>query len=112
MNKQEVIEFAESLQGTVTDCPFDGDFESTVMRHSDTGKWFGLIMLHEDKHYLNLKCDPDMSDLLKREYEGIIPAYHMNKRLWITVILGSDVPDDEIKRLIKHSFDLTDKKKK
>lgn len=112
MKKEAVIEYAQSISGAAWDKPFDGDFDTTVLRHSDTRKWFGIIMNHEGRDILNLKCEPDHSDFLKQQFEGIIEAYHMNKRLWITVILESDVPDDELKRLISHSFILTDKKKK
>ena len=40
-----------------------------------------------------MKCDPDIGEALRAEYESIVPGYHLNKRHWITVTLGGDVPD-------------------
>lgn len=109
MTKSEVIEYALTLSGASADSPFGDDAESVVMRHSDSGKWFGLIMLVGENYLLNLKCEPMNADFLRSVYKGVIPAYHMNKTHWNSVILGSDVPDDEIKRMIDDSFYLTKK---
>ncbi|WP_350636694.1 MmcQ/YjbR family DNA-binding protein, partial [Pseudoalteromonas sp. GW168-MNA-CIBAN-0100] len=37
---------------------------------------------------------------------AVIPGYHMNKRLWNTIILDGTIPQNEIKRMIDNSFDL------
>ena len=39
-------------------------------------------------------------------YEGIEPGYHMNKRHWINVRFDRDVPDSEIRRLVRRSYEL------
>ena len=39
--------------------------------------------------------------------DGILPAYHMNKKNWITVLLDGTVAKQNVKKLIKMSFDLT-----
>ena len=39
-------------------------------------------------------------------FPSVIPGYHMNKRLWNTVILDGTVPQGEIERMIDNSFDL------
>lgn len=102
--------------GGVYDNPFSGAYDSaTVLRHKGTGKWFGIILEipayffgdNEAEKGLDLKCPPDISYLLKQQYEGIKPAYHMNKEHWITVRLDGSVPYDEIERLVKLSYDIT-----
>lgn len=113
-----IIEFANALPSARCDSPFEGDFFTTVLRHSDTGKWFGLLISVPDKYYagggdgLNLKCPEELAHILTSEYSGIIPAYHMNKKLWITVMLDSDVPREEIFKLIRLSYDITAVKSK
>ncbi len=113
-----IIEFANALPSARSDRPFEGDFFTTVLRHSDTGKWFGLLISVPDKYYagggdgLNLKCPEELAHILTSEYSGIIPAYHMNKKLWITVMLDSDVPREEIFKLIRLSYDITAVKSK
>jgi predicted DNA-binding protein (MmcQ/YjbR family) len=46
------------------------------------------------------------ADFLRQAVEGVTPAYHMNKEHWNTVIVGLDVPEEEIKRQIGNSYDL------
>lgn len=111
MTKEAYIEFCKNLGGAETDNPFNKDFVSTVARHCDTKKWFALIMEYQGKSVVNLKCEPLESELLRKVFRGVIPAYHMNKLHWNTVFLESDVPDEEITRMTLTSFALTDKKK-
>lgn len=56
--------------------------------------------------WMNLKCDPDEAVMLREIFPSIIPGYHMNKRLWNTVILDGSIPQGEIERMIDNSFKL------
>jgi predicted DNA-binding protein (MmcQ/YjbR family) len=56
--------------------------------------------------WMNLKCDPDEAQALRDIFPSVIPGYHMNKRLWNTVILDGSIPQGEIERMIDNSFDL------
>ncbi|QDP00092.1 MmcQ/YjbR family DNA-binding protein [Thalassotalea sp. PS06] len=56
--------------------------------------------------WMNLKCDPDEAVMLRDIFKSVIPGYHMNKRLWNTVILDGSVPNGEIERMIDNSFNL------
>ena len=111
MTKNEYLEFCGSIAAAVSDTPFEDDAESVVIRHRDTRKWFALVMKLNDRDIVNLKCEPMEADFLRNAYEGVIPAYHMNKIHWNTVFLESDVPDGEIRRMTENSFELTLKKK-
>lgn len=115
--REQIIEMALELPGCTVDAPFEGDGYSTVLRHGDTGKWFGLV-LKGPRHrvglsgdgqaaLLNLKCDPLMSYGLMQEYPDIRPAYHMNKHLWITLRLEGDLPRETVVLLMRMSYDLT-----
>lgn len=120
--REQIIEMALELPGCTTDTPFEGDGYSTVLRHGDTLKWFGLILkgprdrvgLPGDGQaaLLNLKCDPLVSYGLMREYPDILPAYHMNKHLWITLRLEGDVPREIVEMLMRMSYDLTKSRKR
>ncbi len=100
---------------------FPWDDTSGVFRHSESQKWFALIMelkygqllKNENKetvNAMNLKIDPEKGpELIKQD--GIFPAFHMNHKLWITVLLDDTVKDETIMELIKESFELTMKKK-
>ena len=110
MTKEEYLDFCGNLGGAELDSPFDEDFETVVARHSDNRKWFALVMEHNGKWIVNLKCDPMEADFLRKAFEGVTPAYHMNKTHWNTVYLNSDVPREEIERMTLASFELTAKK--
>lgn len=113
MKKQEVIKHCLKLPNTFEDYPFsNGDIVSVVMKHSDTKKWFALIMEVKGEVYLNVKTNPDYSDILRNAYDYIIPAYHMNKELWNTIIISRNVDEDLVKELIEQSYKLTKTKKK
>ncbi len=95
---------------------------NAVFRHSDNKKWFALVMeVGKDRlglsgdgsvDVINLKIDDLMfRDMLLRE-KGILPAYHMNKKHWITVLLDGTVKADRVYELIDTSFLATASKKK
>ena len=48
-------------------------------------------------------------DLLSQN--GIYPAFHMNKRYWISVALDDTLSDEEVLKLIEKSWNLTLKSK-
>jgi len=70
------------------------------------------VMDSNDDQYwwLNLKCDPDEAVMLRDIFQSVIPGYHMNKKLWNTIILDGSIPPGEIERMIDNSFMLVVKK--
>ncbi|MCH5256563.1 MAG: MmcQ/YjbR family DNA-binding protein [Lachnospiraceae bacterium] len=95
---------------------------NAVFRHSDNKKWFALVMsVEKDKlglsdfgyvDVINLKIDDIMFRDILIQKEGILPAYHMNKQHWITVLLDGTVDAAEVYDLIDSSFIATASKKK
>ena len=57
---------------------------------------------------VNLKHD-HVADLLSQK--GIYPAFHMNKRYWISAPLDESLSDQQILDFIERSWDLTRIKK-
>ena len=109
MSRQEIIDFCLTLPSAYEDYPFDevaDENACTGMRHRKNRKSFALIMRHGDDLYLNLKCAPHEADFLRSVYESVIPGWYMNKLHWNTVIIGGDVPDDELRQMIESSYDL------
>jgi predicted DNA-binding protein (MmcQ/YjbR family) len=109
MTRQMLIDYCLTFPLSYEDYPFDvvaDENATTVIRHKSNKKSFALIMRHRGELYLNLKCEPFEADFLRQTFDGVIPGYHMNKEHWNTIIIGSDVPDEEIYRQIEHSYDL------
>lgn len=120
MNREAVFKLCKEKYGTTPDYPFNDKFSSAVLRHSDTRKWYGIILSVSKKAFglsddekidvINLKVDPIMSGSFLNE-KGIYPAYHMSKTNWISVFLDGSVDEDTLSFLIDISFNLTSKKK-
>lgn len=107
MNKEDVIKYCLTLQDTFEDYPFKQDFESVTMKHCKNKKCFALLMNVGDKVYLNVKTNPDYSELLRSSYDYIIPGYHMNKEHWNTIIIDDKVDVSLVEELIEQSYELT-----
>ena len=60
-----------------------------------------------NKLYLNVKTDPNYSDILRNTYDYIIQAYHMNKEYWNTIIVDEKVDENLVKELNEQSYKLT-----
>ena len=114
MTRQELIDLCLTFPAAFEDYPFDSIADAgawAVMRHRTNKKSFALIYERNNKLCVNLKCDPFEADFLRQVFEDVLPAYHMNKVHWNTILIGGDVPHDELKRMIKQSYDLTAYKK-
>lgn len=109
MTRDEYMEYCKTIVGASSDTPFE-DSDIIIVRHTDTRKWFAAIMKLDGKDIVNLKCEPMEADFLRSAYEGVTPAYHMNKTHWNTVYLESDVPREEIINMTEKSFALTAQK--
>ena len=107
MKKEEIVKYSLSLPNTYEDYPFPDDNTSITMKHIKNKKWFALIMNVKGQLYLNVKTEPNYSELLRNSYDYIIPAYHMNKEHWNTIVVTNKVDVQLIKELIKQSYELT-----
>lgn len=67
-------------------------------------KMFALIQEGKDPVHLSLKCDPQLAKLLREKYETVMEGYHLNKKHWNTLLLTGQLPWDEVKALILHSY--------
>ena len=91
--------------------------DTAVLRHEDNQKWYAVLMripwdkLEKGREGLveavNIKHD-QVADLLSQK--GIYPAFHMNKRYWLSLVLDDSLQDEEALELIEKSWNLTVKK--
>ena len=122
MDRQTVFDYIKKKYKVLPEYPWRRYDSNAVFRHNDNKKWFALVMeMQRDKlgfsgteyvDVVNLKID-DMffRDMIIRE-NGILPAYHMNKMHWITVLLDGTVAEEKIFELIDMSFLATASAKK
>ena len=95
--------------------PWDND-DSGVFKNPNNGKWYALIMsidrskldkkLSGEVEVVNIKLDEAKIPELHKQ-NGFYPAYHMNKKNWITITLDDVVPDEVLFALVNESHAFT-----
>lgn len=99
MNIEEVREYAMALPGVEEDMPYGPDW--LIFRIE--GKIFLHIRLKAPEPVCAVKLDPDEGEELREHYDGIRPAYHLNKTHWNDLYL--EMLDDRlVKTLIEKSY--------
>jgi Uncharacterized protein conserved in bacteria len=111
VSKKKLIEFCLTLDNVYEDYPFHDD-NWCVIRHRRNKKIFAWIFYKDNNVWINVKCDPEWIDFWRQAFESIVPAYHLNKKHWNSIILDNTVPDNDIKKMIKESYKLTLGKRK
>lgn len=106
MDIEELFDYCMSIPGAEATTPFD---EVTIVIKV-MGKMFALIPTDAERFSVTLKCEPAKALSLRETYDCVESAFHMNKTHWNTIFLDGDMPDKEIKELIKHSVDEVIKK--
>lgn len=119
--KEQIYDYVKQKYASAIDHPWFKYPSYTVFRHSDSEKWYGLIMdiprsklgLIGDEYVdvLNIKAaDPFTRDILVQQ-EGYFPGYHIARGNWVSVLLDGTVDISEIFSLIDMSFMATASKK-
>jgi len=119
MTKEALFEYCLTSYGTAPDYPFDEDFETAVLRHGVSRKWYAIVMRVSRRKFgfdsdevidvVNLKQPIELQGSFSAS-DGVYPAYHMNKLHWVSVLLP-DVADDLTEFLVNTSYTATKGKK-
>jgi len=80
-------------------------FDEVTLVFKVAGKIFVLLNL-DGNLSINLKCDPEKALELREHYPEVRPGFHMNKRLWNTVLLDGTLDNDMVKSWIDDSYNL------
>ncbi len=102
MDMETIRKYCLEKKATTESFPFG---ESTLV-FKVCGKIFLLMSLDSLPLQFNVKCDPEMAEELREQYSSVIPAFHMNKKHWNTVILNGQVSAKWIREWIDHSYAL------
>lgn len=100
MNIEEVREYCLALKNTTESFPFDD--VSLVFKVEN--KMFLLMSLDAEEPRIAVKCNTEFTEELRESYNAVAPAYHFNKKYWNDIFLERDMPKEEIKHWIHHSY--------
>ncbi|MDO4898289.1 MAG: MmcQ/YjbR family DNA-binding protein [Rothia sp. (in: high G+C Gram-positive bacteria)] len=98
--QEQAREAAAELPGAELTYPFGEEWDVYKVR----GKVFMLLTEVTGQPMVILKVDPAESQLLQQTYEGIVPGYHMNKKHWVSLLPGKDVPGRLVGELVLESY--------
>ncbi|WP_027206626.1 TerB N-terminal domain-containing protein [Butyrivibrio fibrisolvens] len=114
--RHEILEYSLNKYNTKPIYPWTLLPEYAVLRHESSLKWYALFInvdgqrlgLTPGRIYdvIDLRCrEEDISSYLGKR--GFLPAYHMSKKDWITILLDGSVDLEKIIELLDISFEIT-----
>lgn len=117
MKRSDIIKIINETYSVDAEYLWEGETHA-VFRHPANRKWFAIIMevkkksLHipefensdEREDVMNVKASPVLIDDLLHE-EAFLPAYHMNKKYWVSIRLEL-VTEAAVKKLLDESWNL------
>ncbi len=110
MNHKTVEDHLLSMPGAFRDYPFGEGvavYKVKSLEGKDgDGKMFALIGEKTTPLQLSLKCDPQLSVVLREKYETVMPGYHLNKKHWNTLLLTGQLEWEEVQDLVRLSYNL------
>jgi predicted DNA-binding protein (MmcQ/YjbR family) len=103
-------EYLQSKPGTTRDYKEEWGWHRFMVG----GKLFAALMHPSDKYdpayagkdLLNLKCDPLLAELWRKEHAQVLPAFYSDKRTWNSVVLDGGLPEERLKVMIDDSYRL------
>lgn len=104
MNIEDFRSYCLSLPQATENAPWTETQYQNLLTFTVAEKWFCLLDI--ENKFCDVKCEPDKIEELQSKYNGVQPAWHMNKTHWIKIVLDSDVPERAIESLVKRSYDL------
>lgn len=102
MTHKKVEKYLLSLPNAKLEYPFG----ESVAVYKVGEKMFALVAEKSDPVRLSLKSDPQLAEVLRDKYETVMPGHHLNKKHWNTIVLTGQLDWQEIKDLIRHSYEL------
>ena len=108
MKHKEIEEYILSFEYAWLEYPFGEGSSVYKVGHKETGegKIFAVIQDGTKPLRVSLKCDPILAETLRAKYETVVPGFHLNKKHWNTIICSGQLDDEEIKDLVRLSYNL------
>ena len=111
-HRAEALRYCKETYGTEADYPFSDSTAQAIRKPS--GKWYGLFMTvpaeklmpgkKGEVEVVNLKATPER--IANPDFQYVFPAWHMNRKYWISVLLDSAIPQELLHTLIDESYGL------
>lgn len=121
LQRERLTRYMQDTYGTEAEYLWADTPDCAVFCHPSSKKWYAIIMtVRSDRlglpgeelvDVMNVRCGAIMTGSLLSQ-KGFLPAYHMNKNYWISILLNESVPDNQIAPLLELSYDSVAPKRK
>ena len=116
--KLRLMKYCERKFGTEPEAPWEDSPDAYTFKTAKRNKWYSLFMTIPYKSLglvakgtldvVNIKLPPaKVLNLIDRVH--FYPAYHMNKKHWITIVLDKEVDEPLVQQLLEESYGLFEK---
>ena len=112
--RERITQYIQDTYGSQAEYLWADSPGNAIFRHPASKKWYAALMRvlpeklglagEEALNVMDIRCSTIMIGSLLST-QGFLPAYHMNKNHWISIILDGSVPDKEITPLLELSYD-------
>ena len=119
--RERITQYIQDTYGTEAEYLWADSPGNAIFRHPVSKKWYAAMMRVlpeklgltgvEALDVMDIKCSTIMIGSILST-KGFLPAYHMNKNHWISIILDGSVPDKEITPLLELSYDSVSPKRR
>ena len=119
--RERITQYIQDTYGTQAEYLWADSPGNAIFRHPASKKWYAALMRvlpeklglagEEALNVMDIRCSTIMIGSLLST-KGFLPACHMNKNHWISIILDNSVSDDQITPLLELSYDSIAPKRK
>lgn len=112
--RERITQYIQATYGTQAEYLWADSPGNAIFRHPASKKWYAALMRvlpeklglaeGEALDVMDIRCSTIMIGSLLST-KGFLPAYHMNKNHWISIVLDNSVLDDQITPLLELSYD-------
>ena len=114
LQRERITQYMLDTYGTEAEYLWADSPGNAIFRHPASKKWYAAMMrvlpeklgLAGEKtlDVMDIRCSTIMIGSLLST-KGFLPAYHLNKNHWISIVLDGSVSDDQITPLLELSYD-------
>lgn len=107
MDIETFRDYCLSLPGSSEKMPFDKFFHGkhAFLAFYAAGRMFCYFDI-DAFDCCNIRCRPEQIGELEARYMAVERPYNLSPEHWISVRFDGDVPDEELKRLVRQSYEI------
>lgn len=105
MSENEVRQLITGYDGVV----LDDRSTPELAIYSIKGQVMAVVHPGSQPVSIGLRCDPNLGELLRRQYESVSLESRLNKKRFINILLVGQLSDEEVKSQIRHAYEETDR---